>query len=86
MDGEFSVHQFFPDGDSERVLSGVDPETAIYRAKALMESVGGRIGSTRRVIVADGAGFTVFEWKFGAGITFPTREDIAEWKRANEQT
>lgn len=70
MSGEFSVYQFFPDDSYERVLSFVDGETAVRTAKQLSESVGARIGSTRRIIITDGGDCTCFEWKHGEGVTF----------------
>jgi hypothetical protein len=73
-DREFSVYQFFPDESSERVLSFVDAETAVKMAEQLTRSVGGRLGTTRRIIITDGGDCTVFEWKHGEGITYPTEE------------
>jgi hypothetical protein len=73
--GEFSVYQFFRDEMSERVLQFVDPKTAVECAKRLTESVGGRLGTTRRVIITDGGDYTVFEWKHGEGVTFPSPEE-----------
>lgn len=71
MDGEYSVYQFFAEGNYEEVLRFVDDRTSLERAKALIESVGGRIGTTRRVIVTDGGDCINFEWKFGEGIVWP---------------
>jgi len=68
---EFSVAQFFADDTWAYDLRNVDGRTAVERAKALTESVGGRDGTTRRVIVTDGGDFTVFEWTFGKGVTYP---------------
>jgi hypothetical protein len=68
---EFSVCQFFPDDSYEYVLRFVRAKEAIERAKRLTESVGGRIGTIKRIIVTDGGDFTVFEWQFGKGVTFP---------------
>lgn len=71
---EFSVYQFFANDTYEEVLRFVDAKTAVERAHALTLSVGGRIGTTARVIITDGGDFTCFEWKFGEGVTFPPRE------------
>ena len=68
---EFSVYQFFEDDSYEAVLRFVGAETAVKRAHALTRSVGGRIGTTRRVIITDGGDSINFEWKFGEGVTFP---------------
>jgi len=69
---EFSVYQYFPDDSYELVFDYVDAETAVVAAEQLSRSVGARIGTTRRIIITDGGDFTVFEWKFGEGVTFPT--------------
>ena len=74
--GEFSVYQFFPDEVYERVVEFVDAETAVKTARRCTESVGARLGMTRRVIITDGGDYTVFEWKHGEGITFPTKEEL----------
>jgi hypothetical protein len=76
--GEFSVYQFFSNGDYEEVLRYVDPKTAVDTAKALTESIGGRIlGTTARVIITDGGDYTTFEWQHGKGVVFPTEADCA---------
>jgi len=74
MTGEFSVYQFFPDESCERVSSFIDARSAVEQAKRLTETVGARIGTTRRVIITDGGDCTVFEWKHGQGVTFPPRD------------
>lgn len=68
---EFSVYQFFPDETYEAVKRFVGPGEAVQCARSLTTSVGGRVGTTRRVIITDGGDFCVFEWKFGEGVTFP---------------
>jgi len=73
MTDEYNVVQFFPGGDYEYVMRNVDAKTAVERAQALTESVGGRLGTTERVIITDGGDCTNFEWKFGVGVTFPQR-------------
>lgn len=70
---EFSVYQFFPEGDYEKVVEFVDSETAVKVACRLSESVGGKLGTTRRIIITDGGDCIVFEWEFGKGVTFPPR-------------
>jgi hypothetical protein len=74
--GEFSVYQFFPDETWECVKSFVDPETAVECAKQLTLSIGGRLGTTKRVIITDGGDFTAFEWRHGEGVVFPPREAL----------
>jgi hypothetical protein len=70
MDDEFSVYQFFPDDSCEKVLERVGPEEAVRMAKQLSESVGARIGTTRRIIITDGLDCCCFEWTYGKGVTF----------------
>lgn len=81
---EFSVYQYFPNGSYERVLNLVDAETAIKKAHHLINSVGGRIGTTVRVLVTDGYDFCNFEWVYGKGIIFPTQEHLQESKEGKE--
>lgn len=68
--GEFSVYQWFMDGQYEAVLDHVDPAMAVKKAMALINSVGGRMGTTVRVIITDGGDCINFEWKFGEGIVY----------------
>jgi hypothetical protein len=70
--GEYSVVQFFPDGQYEKYVEFVDAATALNRAIALTNSVGGRLGTTWRVIITDGGDSIAWEWKFGQGVVFPT--------------
>ena len=75
-DREFSVYQFFRNGNYEAVLRWVDCKTAILQVRALAESVGGVAGTTSRIIITDGGDYTVFEWKFGLGVVFPPNTDF----------
>ena len=74
--GEYSVVQFFEDGNYEYVRRWVTAEEACKAAKHYTTSVGARLGFTKRVIITDGGDFTNFEWKYGEGVTFPTEEMI----------
>lgn len=71
---EFSVYQFFPDDSCEEVLRFVEAGPAVSMAAQLSQSVGARIGTTVRIIITDGGDFTVFEWLYGKGVTFPNLE------------
>lgn len=71
---EFNVVQFFADDSYEFVREGISAKEAVEIAKRYTESVGARIGTTRRVIITDGGDACCFEWKFGEGVTFPPRE------------
>jgi hypothetical protein len=70
MRSEFSVYQWFMDGSCEAVLRFVPAEEAVRTAVNLTQSVGGRMGTTVRVIITDGGDCTNWEWKFGEGIVF----------------
>lgn len=72
--GEFSVWQLFENGTYECVCRRVDAETAVKKAKFYTSNVAARHGFTRRVIITDGGDCVNFEWQFGKGVTFPTRE------------
>lgn len=78
MENEFSVYQWFIDGSCERVLNLVYLEQAVRTALNLILSVGGRIGTTIRVIITDGGDCINWEWKFGEGVVFPTKADFEE--------
>ena len=73
--GEFSVTQFFSDDTCEIVLTNVDAGEALTRAGQLSRSVGGQIGTTKRIILTDAGDFTVFEWLFGKGVVFPPQPE-----------
>lgn len=75
--GEFSVYQEFRDGSSEEVLRLVDAHTAVCRAKALTESIGGTLGNTTRVLIVDGGDYVAFEWRYEADGVFPTEAECA---------
>jgi hypothetical protein len=76
MSEGFSVCQFFEDDSYEYVRRFVDAKEAVEAAKHYTQSVGARIGTTKRVIITDGGDATVFEWQFCKGITFPTAEQL----------
>ena len=71
---EFSVVQFFAnDAGYEYVCRFVDGETAVETALQLSRSVGGRMGFVEKIIITDGGDYTVFEWQYGKGVTYPER-------------
>jgi hypothetical protein len=75
--GEFSVVQWFREGYYEFVKENVGAEEAVQTAKGVTESPGALLGIPVRVIITDGGDLTVFEWKHGEGVVFPTREECA---------
>lgn len=82
---EFSVCQFFADDSYEYVRRFVPAEEAVSVAKHYTQSVGAQIGSTRRVIITDGGDHTVFEWKYGEGVTFPLLGADGKFTLAEEE-
>ena len=69
--GEFSVYQWFPDGQYELARQFVSGEEAVKTAISLSTSVGAKLGTTVRVIITDGGDCCTWEWKRGEGIVFP---------------
>lgn len=70
-DGEFSVCQFFADGNYEYVRRFVSDEEAVLTAITYSTNVAAKLGTTVRVIITDGGDMTNWEWKRGEGIVFP---------------
>ena len=70
----FSVYQFFEDGQYERVRFLVTMVEAVEAVKHYTTSVGARMGMVKRVIITDGGDCTCFEWIYGKGQIFPTKE------------
>jgi hypothetical protein len=71
---EFSVCQFFEDGNYEYVRRYVSPDEALKAFWHYTTNVAAEAGMTRRVIITDGGDSTNMEWQFGQGITFPPPE------------
>lgn len=69
--GEFSVCQFFEDGQHEYFVRYVTVDKAMEGAHHCATSVGARAGFTKRVIITDGGDAVNFEWRYGEGIVFP---------------
>jgi hypothetical protein len=77
MRERFSVCQFFSDGRQEFVRNFVDIKEAMRAAWHHCTSTGAQLGTTRRVIVTDEGDAINFEWRYGAGITFPHNRSSA---------
>lgn len=76
--GEFSVHQFFPDGSSECLRQFVGPEEAVLTARDYTRRPAALIGIIARVIITDGGDNCVFEWRYGEGVVFPPADNLKE--------
>lgn len=72
----FNVFQFFVDGSQEKVVEFVPAERAVEVARDLINSVGGKLGTTQRVIITDGFDCINLEWLYGKGVVFPTPEQV----------
>jgi hypothetical protein len=71
---DFSVAVFFPDGSWMYEARWVGAKEAVETMKRMTETVGARTGMVSKVIVTDGGDYTVAQWEFGKGITFPPRD------------
>lgn len=78
--GEFSVCQFFENGSYEYVRRFVDEVEAATTAAFYTGNVAAQIGLTKRVIITDGGDCICWEWKFGKGVVFPSKEDMEKAK------
>lgn len=78
MSERFNVYQFFDDATNEEVRRGVTQEQAIKAVQHYTDCVASKMGIIRRVIITDDLDLTIFEWKFGEGVVFPTPEQIKE--------
>jgi hypothetical protein len=72
--GEFSVVQFFRDGSHEYVRRWITAGEAVHTARDYTRSVDTKCGFVAKVIITDGGDHTVFEWRYGEGITFAPEE------------
>lgn len=75
---EFSVYWWDRDGGQHEESRFVIAELAVHQAKRLSCGPASALGMVKRVIITDGGDFTVFEWKHGEGITYPTAEQRAQ--------
>ena len=76
--GPFKVWVFFPDQSHYCAADGLDMGQAVQTAKQQTETIGARLGISRRIIIEDAGGDTVFEWQYGKGVTFPRPQTSGE--------
>lgn len=69
--GEFSVVQWFQNGEYEYVRRFVEALEAFNAARHYCTCVGARIGTTVKVMITDGGDHCVFEWNRTEGVVFP---------------
>jgi hypothetical protein len=76
--GEFSVCQFFIDGNYEYVRRWVSDSEAITAFKHYTNNVAVRMGIITRVIVTDGGDAVAAEWQHGKGLTWPKPDTLVD--------
>ena len=74
-EGEFSVWQFFTGGSCQREPERYTRVAAVRQATVLTKTLAAQTGSTCRIIITNGGDHTVWEWRHGEGVVFPTPED-----------
>ena len=78
MSESFDVWQYFEDDWHDKVGDGLSAEDAVKLAASYTRRPAALLGITRKVtIVERESDYTVFEWQFGVGVTFPPREENA---------
>ena len=70
--GVFSIYQFSVTGKCERLAAFIDCGSAVSKAHVHRCNLAAQMGVTRRIIVTDGDDHTVWEWRWGKGVVFPT--------------
>ena len=66
----FTVWQISSDDWQVIAAEGLPARLAVDYAHWLARTPEARAGEIRRIIITDESNHTVFEWKFGEGITF----------------
>lgn len=69
--GEYSVCQFFVNGEYEYVRRFVSPQEAVKAFKHYCTSVAAKMGMVERVIITDGGDCCNAEWTKKDGLVFP---------------
>jgi hypothetical protein len=69
---QFTVRQFFIGGACEPVnAEPLESVAAVKLARECTQTLGARIGSTCRVIITNALDETVWEWRYGEGLSLP---------------
>ena len=85
MRNEFSVYQFFVNGDCECVRHYVSAQEAVQAFRHYTDNVAVKLGLIARVIITDGGDCINFEWQKDKGITFPSPEEMRKSAKEQEQ-
>lgn len=72
---KFSVYQFFKNDIAQCVARFISAEEAMNKALFYSNNVAANCGITQRVIITDYLDCINWEWQFGKGVIFPTKED-----------
>lgn len=72
---QYSVCQFFKNGEHEYVRRGVTGQEAARAFTHYISSVGAQLGMVTRVILTDGGDCVAREWQHGKGVVFPEQGD-----------
>lgn len=75
---EYSVYWWSAENDQFEESRFIGLELAMHQVKRLTQGPAAVMGMVKRVIITDGGDFIVFEWKYGEGITWPTKEQHDE--------
>lgn len=59
-------------------MRDVSAQSAVEGAQRITNSVGAKAGIITKVIITDSGDFTNFEWRYGEGVVFPTKEQVAK--------
>lgn len=68
----FVVWQCSADDWRVKAAEGLPAKLAVGYARWMTQTQEARCGEIQRIIITDEANHTVFEWKFGEGVTFRT--------------
>jgi hypothetical protein len=71
MREEFSVWVFLPDETYFAEARWIGAEASVKLARELTLRPAAKVGLINRVLITDGGDFSVFEWVYGKGVTFP---------------
>ena len=72
MTDTFSVVQYFPGDTHDVIASGLDAKAAVELAKDYSERPAAKVGIIQRITIIDNGDCTVFEWRNGEGVVYPT--------------
>lgn len=78
-ENEFSVCQFFANGDYEYVRRWVSAQEAVNAARHYVDSIAAKAGIVSKVIIVDAGDHTNFLWERERGIVYPLLGDDGKY-------